>query len=175
MAAFHPGCSKRGDALAVLGVAQNLQFPGQRIHLDLAVMRTARADQVACHHVVGEGCRVGRLAFGKAIRQPGGTVGIECITGEVVVMRSDLRKRAAQRVAGDVYRTIPILFSQIDCLLGECEGIAELCVDSCGDHCSVDAAINQRLAIELGTAMGDDYFFGFEIMVNDALVAGGGV
>lgn len=90
-------------------------------------------------------------------------------------MRSDLRERAAQRVAGDVHRTIPILFSQIDRLLGECEGITELCVDSCGDHRSVDAAVTQRLAIKLGTAMGDDYFFGFEIMVNDALVADGRV
>ena len=130
MAAFHPRCSKRGDALAVLGVAQDLQFRGQRIHLDLAVMRTARADQVACHHMVGEGRRVGRLALRKAIRQPGSSVRIECVAGEVVVVCSDLGERAAQRVAGDVHRTIPILFSQIDRLLGECEGIAELCVDS---------------------------------------------
>ena len=88
---------------------------------------------------------------------------------------SDLCERAAQGVAGDGNLAISICVSQLDCLLGQREGIINLRVDSGGDHRRIDAAINQRLAIKLGTAMGDDYFFGFEIMVNDALVAGGGV
>lgn len=75
-------------------------------------------------------------------------------------MGGDLCERAAEGMAGDVYRTIPIFFSQLDGLLGQGEGITALCVDPGGDHRGVDAAVNQGLAVKLGTAMGDDYFFG---------------
>ncbi|MNC73261.1 hypothetical protein D3C75_1244290 [compost metagenome] len=76
--------------------------------------------------MVGEGCCIGWLAFGKAIGQSGGAVRIECVAGEVVVVCGDLCKRAAQRVAGDMHRTIPTFLGQFGCLLGECKGIAEL-------------------------------------------------
>lgn len=96
VAAFQPRCSEGRDALALLGGAQNLQFLGERVHLNLAVMRAARTDQVACHDMVGERRRIGWLAFRKAIGQPGSAVRIERVAGEVVVVRGDLCERAAQ-------------------------------------------------------------------------------
>ena len=47
------------------------------------------------------------------------------------------------------------------------------CIDSGGDHCSVDAAVNQRLAVELRSAMRNDDFFGFQVLIDRALVSCG--
>jgi len=95
MAAFHPKRYERGDALALLGIAQDSQFLGEHVHLNLAVMRAGRTNQVARHHMVGEGRRIGRLAFRQAIRQPRSAVGIEGVARKIVVVGSDLRECAA--------------------------------------------------------------------------------
>ncbi|KZC91272.1 hypothetical protein AR273_17595 [Stenotrophomonas maltophilia] len=53
-------------------------------------------------------------------------------------------------MSSDVHRTISVFLSLLDCLLGQYEGIINLCVDSGADHRCVDAAIKYGLAIKLG-------------------------
>jgi len=74
-------------------------------------------------------------------------------------------------MSSDVHRTISVFLSLLDCLLGQYEGIINLCVDSGADHRCVDAAIKHGLAIKLGASVGDDDLVGLDVPVHNALIA----
>ncbi len=74
-------------------------------------------------------------------------------------------------MAGDVYWAGSSFIGQPEGLLCQRQRIAQLRVDSGGDHRRVDAAIKHGLAIKLGTAMGNDDFLCIDVEVDNALIS----
>ncbi|KOQ64064.1 hypothetical protein ABW41_05690 [Stenotrophomonas maltophilia] len=56
-------------------------------------------------------------------------------------------------------------------MLCQREGVAELRVDSGGDHRRIDAAIKHGLTIKFGAAVGDDDFFCIDVEVGNTLIS----